>query len=69
MTVEDSLKDDPLKFEENGYMDIIDSLVNKSIIKIGRAGDLCWIIFGETIIDKNALGSEKQNEGFSLHLL
>lgn len=49
-------------------MDYINVLLNKPILKLGRACDLCWILFGNSFKEKNALGNEVEKGEYSLHL-
>ena len=49
-------------------MDFINLLLNQPIIKIGRASDLCWMVFGKSFMEKDALGKTVERGEYSLHL-
>lgn len=49
-------------------MNFINELLNQPIVKIGRAGDLCWMLFGSSFKEKNVLGKEVEKGEYSLHL-
>lgn len=48
-------------------MDFIDVLIGQPIIKMGRASNLCWILFGKTIVEKGLLGEDIEKGEYSLH--
>jgi len=54
--------------EDGECMTEINELLNQPVTKIGRASNLCWMMFGETFIEKDIFGKEVEKGEFSLHL-
>lgn len=49
-------------------MDFINVLLNQPILKVGRACNLYWMLFGNSFKEKNASGKEVEKGEYSLHL-
>lgn len=49
-------------------MDFINVLIGQPITKMGRASNLCWVLFGKIIEERGALGKDVEKGEFSLHL-
>lgn len=49
-------------------MSQINMLINQPLLKMGRASDLCWILFGKRILDKDKKGNTIEKGEYSLHL-
>ena len=49
-------------------MSQINMLINQPLLKMGRASDLCWILFGERILGEDKKGNTIEKGEYSLHL-